>query len=238
MKDKKTRWQLAQKYEFNWWKKRENVINPDYYIESASEIRSYYSDYKELSPETCILEIGSGAAGILTFLSESKQRFAIDPLEYFYATVPSFTGIRDNSVQYFTAKGEELPFENNKFDVVIIDNVLDHCENPYKVMDEVKRTLKTNGFVYFRQNTYSRYGKFARFVMELFLVDKGHPFTFRKNELYKLFNLKGFVIKKVEQDGYFKTWKREITSFSLKDKIKALLFITRDKVTFFIQNVS
>lgn len=234
MKDNK-RWELAQNYEFNWWKKRKDVIGVDYYRNSAEEIRNFYSESKVLEKNTGILEIGSGATGILTFLIESEQRFAIDPLESYYSTV--FSNLRDKTVKYFNAKGENLPFEDKKFDLVIIDNVLDHCENPSKVMNEAVRVLKENGSIYFRQNTYNMYGKFMRALMELFLVDKGHPFTFRKGELVSLFNLHGLKIVKYKKAGYYTTWQREITSKSLKDKIKALLFITRDKVTYYLIKV-
>lgn len=232
MKDLKERWELAQNYEFNWWKAKAKTIGVDYYKHSAEEIKSFYTQSKLLIQDISVLEIGSGATGILTFLTDSKERYAIDPLESYYSTV--FGELRDKSVNYQTAKGESLPFENKKFDLIIIDNVLDHCEDPHKVMSEVNRVIKENGAIYFRQNTYSIYGKFMRSVMELFLIDKGHPYTFRKQELEKMLGLYKFNIMISERDGYLKTWWRELTSKSLKDKIKAMLFITRDKVTFFV----
>lgn len=236
MKNKSLRWELAQKYEYNWWKKREDVVYEDYYKKSADEIKTYYCENNELTEDTRILEIGSGACGILTFLTESQERYAIDPLETFYSTVHAFAEMRDQSVRYYAAKGESVPFENDMFDLVIVDNVLDHCENPIKVIAEIKRVLKPAGSIYFRQNTYSFYGKFLRLIMELFLIDRGHPYTFLKRDIKSLFNQFGFKIIGSENAGYFQTWRSELMSRSLKDKFKALLFVTRDKVTYFMVN--
>jgi len=236
MKNKDLRWKLAQEYEHNWWKKREEIIGVLYYEHSANDIRDYLSTSNMLNSNTFILEIGSGAYGILTYLQESKNRFGIDPLETYYSSVPAFSNKRDKLVQYLTAKGESLPFDEKMFDLIILDNVLDHCENPSKVFEEIKRVIKQEGVIYFRQNTYNAYGKFLRGLMELFLVDKGHPFTFRKSNIKHLLAQNELTIIQAEKAGYFTTWWHELTSKSIKDKIKALLFITRDKVTYFITN--
>lgn len=234
MKNKNNRWALAQKYEFNWWESKKETIKADYYKQSAEEIRQFCLKNKDLKKETEILEIGSGATGILTFLTESDFRFGIDPLESYYSTVKLFTNLRDPNVKYLTAKGESLPFDNEKFDLIIIDNVLDHCENPLKVMEEVTRVMKKDAMIYFRQNTYNLYGKSARMLMEMFLIDKGHPYTYTMNDINKLFDLQGLKILDFNEDGYFATWKNEISSRSIKDKVKALLFITRNKIACFV----
>ena len=38
------------------------------------------------------------------------------------------------------------PFEDDTFDLVICGQVLEHCENPFKLMDECARVLKPGGF--------------------------------------------------------------------------------------------
>lgn len=45
----------------------------------------------------------------------------------------------------FITNGSVLPFEDNSFDLVISDNVLEHLENPGKVFAEISRVLKSNG---------------------------------------------------------------------------------------------
>lgn len=230
----KNRWHLAQDYEKEWWKSRQSDVNFDFYKNYANELKFAIKGYIQINSNTKILEIGSGAGGIITFLNESNNRFAIDPLENFYSSVQSFVDQRDKNVKYKTAMGEELPFENKFFDLVIMDNVLDHCENPQKVMEQVNRVLTEEGLIYFKQNTYNYWGLIVRFLMEKFLIDKGHPHTFLKNKLLKLIEKNNFKVISSFRSGYFKTWMREIRSKNLKDKLKAILFVTRDKVTYLI----
>ncbi len=236
MNKKNTRWNLAQNYEKNWWSQHEQGISTTYFENSALELIEVYNQISKLTKNTRILEIGSGAFGIVNFISESECRFGVDPLEYYYGSVAEFVGKREKNVKYITGKGEELPF-NESFDIIIMDNVLDHCEDPNRVINEVKRLSKKGTLVFFRQNTYNWYGKMMRFFMELLTIDKGHPFTFTKSNIRSFFS-SDFELKKKSRNGYFPTWIHELKSKSLKDKIKALLFITRDKTTYYWINSS
>ncbi len=228
---KNNRWKQAQNYEKTWWDKRVSEIDFGFYKTFADELVRFSEEEFKISDETKILEIGSGAGGIITYLTQSKHRYAIDPLESFYFSQQSFLNQRDGEVIYSEEKGESLSFSDDQFDIVIMDNVLDHCENPNLVISEVKRVLKNGGYIYFKQNTYNYWGKFVRNIMELFVIDKGHPFTFTKNNLKKLIKGNDFTIIKHSRSGYLKTWKKEVTSPGAKNKTKAMLFVTRDKVT-------
>ncbi|MFA6597327.1 MAG: class I SAM-dependent methyltransferase [Ignavibacteriaceae bacterium] len=231
------RWAAAQEYEKEWWDKRSNSVDFEFYNNFAEELLEFGKEYLKITKDIVILEIGSGAGGILTYLTESKYRYAIDPLENFYSTVPKFVNQRDKEVKYLAAKGEDVPFEDNMFDLIIMDNVLDHCDNPDEVMKEVKRVIKNKGIIYFKQNTYHVWGKTIRYIMERFLIDKGHPFTFSKKDLFKIISLNELKLIKAKRIGYYPTWKKELLSNGLKNKMKAILFTTRDKVSYLLQKV-
>ncbi|NOX18162.1 MAG: class I SAM-dependent methyltransferase [Chlorobi bacterium] len=233
--DKKSRWELAQEYEQNWWKSVRDNVDMTFYETFAEEVKKLAAPHIKIKSDTNILEIGSGAAGIITHFKESGERYAIDPLEDLYSSVENFTAYRDETVKYFNGKGEALPFPNQKFDLILIDNVLDHCEDPPQVMNEIKRTLKKNGIVFFRQNTYNLWGKFVRRLMEKALIDKGHPFTFTKKNLLRKYFQDDYEILFYSRSGYFKTWVKELTTFNKKNFIKALLFVTRDKATYILR---
>ena len=228
------RWEQAQKYEKNWWNSRKEIIPMNFYQSFANELNNDLKGILDIAPQTQILEIGSGASGILTYLN-SDNKFAIDPLEYYYSTVESFIIHRDSKVQYFTGMGEDLPFEDIKFDFIILDNVLDHCSNPVKVFSEMERVLKVGGIIYWRQNTYHFWGIFVRLIMEKIVIDKGHPFSFSKSYLKTLFTEFNFEILKTSSNGYFKTWKKELFAFKPMELAKALLFATRDKTLFILK---
>lgn len=230
-----SRWLLAQKYEKNWWDSK--ILNADlnFYFEFAEDVKKNLTPFLSINKNTKILEIGSGAAGILTFLKESDSRFAFDPLETFFYSFDKVKNFRDNKVIYLQAKGEFIPFKSNYFDLIIMDNVLDHCENTRAVIKESYRVLKNNGIIYFRNNTYNLWGKFVRSLMELFKIDKGHPHTFLKKDLVKEFKNLNYKILFYEHSGYFNTWKREFTKFTPKELMKSLLFVTRDKTLYILQ---
>ena len=232
---KSKRWNIAQSYEKDWWNERAKLIDFDFYKNYAIDLKEFISPHLKINRDSKILEVGSGAGGIITFIIESENRYAIDPLESFYSSVDSFNEQRDPVVNYQTAMGEELPFENEYFDLIIMDNVLDHCDDPKKVMLEVARVLKPNSLIYFKQNTYHAWGKLVRYLMEIFIIDRGHPFTFSKNQLIQMINKNGFSIIIKNSVGYWHTWKREFSSNNLKDKLKAFLFVTRNKRIFLLR---
>jgi len=230
----KGRWDLAQHYEKNWWISKASELDLEFYERFANDMLAILQPYLKIEPDTYILEIGSGAAGIITYL-KSSYRFAIDPLENIYSSIEKFTQVRDKQVKYFNIKAEEIPFENNFFDLIIMDNVLDHCEDPEKVFTQIQRVTKPGGIIYFRQNTYHAWGKFIRSVIELLKIDKGHPFSFSKSELRKSFSYHRLSVLYYKESGYLKTWLKEIKSRRFYDKIKAVLFATRDKTTFVLR---
>lgn len=53
-----------------------------------------------------------------------------------------------NSYADIIADNQDLPFKNNIFDIIIISEVLEHCENEYKVIDELRRVAKNKALVY------------------------------------------------------------------------------------------
>lgn len=85
-----------------------------------------------------VVDIGGGPIGLSSSIPH-KKRIVIDPLtdEYkkFYPCLNHITGI-----------GEELPFEDESIDLVIITNALDHTKEPLKVIREIKRVLKPGYF--------------------------------------------------------------------------------------------
>lgn len=235
--DKLKRWEVAQEYEKNWWKDKSTNIDLSFYKNFADEVLNTIRPFITIDENTKILEIGSGAAGIVTHI-KTKFRYAIDPLEDFYSQIKNFTDYRDKDVIYSNARGESLPFEDNTIDLIIIDNVLDHCDNPELVVFEMNRVLKEGGIIFFRQNTYHLWGKFIRMLMEFQKIDRGHPHTFTKKELKKIFKKYNLLELDFKKNGYFKTWLKEIKSSRLIDKIKAVLFVNRDKVTVILKKLS
>ena len=135
-------------------------------------------------------------------------------------------------MNYQTARAENLPFEDQRFDLIICDNVLDHCENVKQVIHEIQRTLRSGGMLYLRVNVYTFWGKWIRWIVEKLNIDPGHPYTFTGKSLFHLFKAQDLKVIKRESQGFSRTWFREIKSFKIKEWLKALTFSTPNKTLF------
>ena len=231
------RWLVAQEYEKEWWEERKDRIDFDFYEVYASELLDLIDGIMILSRDTSILEIGSGAGGIITFL-DSDDRHAVDPLEDFYASVPRFRSLRDERVAYRKAEAEDLPFEDDRFDFIINDNVLDHCSDVNRVFSEMRRVLRQDGKVYLRLNLYTQWGKGIRFIVEMLKIDPGHPYTFTRRSMKTHFHVHGFEIVERIDSGFLRTWRKEIHSRKIKEMLKALTFSTPNKTLFLLRKTS
>jgi ubiquinone/menaquinone biosynthesis C-methylase UbiE len=231
---RRKRWTIAQNYEKEWWDIRKDQIDFDFYREYAKELLNYTQGIVQFESKTFILEIGSGAGGIITFLN-SDHRHAIDPLEDYYSSIPNFKIQRDHKVIYQKAKAENVPYKNNQFDFVICDNVLDHCDDIGMIFKEINRVLASNGKVYLRLNIYSFWGKFIRLIVEALGIDAGHPHTFTKKLMSSYFKNDNFQIIKIERRSFIETWIKELRSRKVKELLKALSFSSPSKTMFLLE---
>ena len=225
------RWTQAQEYERQWWSAYSGDY--DWYRDFSREIADAVAPFSPVSKETVILEIGPGPAGGITYL-DADRKYAVEPLEEYFGTLPEIRAIRDPRVKYTAGRGEDLPYGDRFFDLVIIDNVLDHCESPRRVLDEIDRVLKTGGIVFFRQNVYHRWGCFVRRLMEAVRLDRGHPHTFHPVSLEREFLKRSWNILSAAGTGYGRSWFGDIRSGVPKRLMKAVLFVSADRVTYIL----
>ncbi|MCX6749295.1 MAG: class I SAM-dependent methyltransferase [Candidatus Pacearchaeota archaeon] len=218
------RWEIAQKDEKNFWDKDwKKSIKED--VNTLTEYWNYHkkilSNFIKISKEKNILEIGGGASPLINYLPKAKK-YSLDPLmDYFIKNFKLPKGIR-----YIKGKGEELPFKDNYFDLVIITNVIDHVHNYKEVLSEIKRVLKESGIVYLSLDCHNFMLKIYRDVREkLGVGDQAHPNTFTLEGIKDEFRDSGFKIIHLQegngdQGAYMSKNKSEIPFFQ---KIKISL---------------
>ncbi len=103
-----------------------------------------------IGPDAKVLEVGSGAHGLI-FGFGAGFGIGVDPLATEYKKLfPSL----QNRASTIEAIGEELPFADGSFDVVISDNVIDHADRPLSIVDELIRVVRTGGLLYFTVNVH------------------------------------------------------------------------------------
>ena len=104
-----------------------------------------------LAPDARVLEVGGGGKGMLFYLPPAGLRVGADPLAVDYSVLfPTGTA----AVSSCAAFGENLPFRDAAFDLVLCDNVIDHAEQPSRIVSESIRVLKDDGILYFTVNVH------------------------------------------------------------------------------------
>lgn len=104
-------------------------------------------EYKDNNSK--VLDLGCGIGLTLSILT---QRFPksigcdVDP-----EAVKATKGILEKiqrKVPVVLYDGNNLPFANNSFDIVVSIEVIEHVNNPYKMLSEIRRVLKPDGILH------------------------------------------------------------------------------------------
>ena len=119
-------------------------------FQKANLVRQKIEKFQTISGESRVLEVGSGAHGLIFGLG-NELGIGIDPLATHYKQL---FPVWQKNAQTIAAIGEKLPFSDSSFDVVLSDNVIDHAENPVAILQEITRVLKPSGLFYFTVNVH------------------------------------------------------------------------------------
>ena len=99
-----------------------------------------------------VLDVGAGGGGkSLYYLTRgAKHVTAIDIAERYRDEAVAYAkrlGL-ESKFSYSVANAAEMPFANESFDVVIMNDAMEHVNPPEKVISEVRRVLKAGGRLY------------------------------------------------------------------------------------------
>ena len=134
------------------------ILSPSRSIISNKE----YKSLKNLigKPEF-VLNVGSGSSTIL-----GSEFWNIINYECEIINLDLYPGENIDVV----SDASNMPFENEKFDLVVCQAVLEHVDNPTNIVNEIKRVLKKEGFFYctvpFLQGYHPDPEDFQRFTIK------------------------------------------------------------------------
>ena len=108
---------------------------------SIKRVLEYYNDLKSKR----VLEIGCGTGGVLKLLGDlGAEGFGVDPDRKALHILRSRLPVPINPT-VIVAVGEELPFIESTFNLVLVINVLEHCKSVDKLIEESLNILRQHG---------------------------------------------------------------------------------------------
>jgi len=139
--------------------------------------------------ERSVVEIGAGPYPSIA-AARWKRAIAIDPLADGYTAEGLLPKeCHCDEVTYLASPGESVPLPSGFADLVVIENCLDHVDQPREVVKEIWRLLKPGGALWLLVDlmTYS---------------DHMHPNPFSEATLRALLTSEGFAVVKDRVSGH------------------------------------
>lgn len=172
---------------------------------------------KTLPFEAKVLDIGTGTGWYLKRLHEIRpdlKMFGLDMLQH-----PEFPNIAIfNKIKI--SPDVTLPFNDEEFDFIACTDTIEHLhtESLLKLMNEVIRILKKDGYIYFKTVD-------TKYIYFGFWDDPTHVRPFSKNSLLKLGKMYNLEV--------IKTWKRKgVLSFIIAPASLLTYFYKKDRLFF------
>lgn len=229
-----SKWAVAQAHEKEHWvKNHERYTSDDFRMKQrlkAEQNERWISGFIELREDSRILEIGGAGEPMIDFFSRGRLT-SLDPLNDFYSE--QFPNLLDPKVRRVCATAEDIPFEDQFFDLIMTHNVLDHTQNPSQVMRELSRCLKDDGILAFSVNTFPVCWVWGR---KLFPLLGGrdhllHPHSFSAGKVFRELRRESFEILEAKLD-LFVTRKREDQGIGrMRRKVYSLMNYRRQRVS-------
>ena len=88
-----------------------------------------------------IIDVGCGSGHIAAYFSECNRVLALDVVDQ---VSPDIRG----KIKFIKMENDLSSFPSGEFDIVILNHVLAHIKNKFKLLIEINRLLKNNGICY------------------------------------------------------------------------------------------
>jgi ubiquinone/menaquinone biosynthesis C-methylase UbiE len=178
-----------------------------------------------------VLDVGAGTGNLsLKFLQFNCKVFASDVSSKSLELLKELSNNNQN-LNLVIIKDENLPFEDNSFDIVCTYSVLHHIPDYLRTVKEMIRVVKPEGYIYIdheaNRNKYypdkflSEYYSFVRqtlyeHVIKLIKTRELFSFNFARGAFIKL-----FLDAKYQREGDIHVWKDDrIDWFKIKEIAK------------------
>jgi ubiquinone/menaquinone biosynthesis C-methylase UbiE len=115
-----------------------------------------------------ILEIGTGPGLNLAYYPENiKALTSIEPSDAMTLRAKQRADATGRKVEWHSGRGEQMPFDNGRFDTVVVVDVLCTVDNVDAVLAEAYRVLKPEGRLHFLEHGLAREDKIRKWQIRL-----------------------------------------------------------------------
>lgn len=144
---------------------------------------------QHIKPPGKVLEIGSSTGILLKSLRDNGWRVTgVEP-----SKLAAQISV-DRGIKTLIGNFEDLNFKSQKFDLVIMNHVLEHLDDPELVVEKIKSVLKSKGWLYI---DVPNFGSFSSKLLKInwpYLMPEEHLWHFTYKSLEKLLGNHGFQV--------------------------------------------
>ena len=123
--------------------------------EKGEDTIRFYLDYttaKDMFQDKKVLDIGCGAAGKTLYYASlgAKEVIGLDVVPHYQEEAEQLAKEKNlqDRFKFVLGDGAALPMADNTFDTIIMNDAMEHVDNPEAVLEECYRVLKPNGKLY------------------------------------------------------------------------------------------
>ena len=162
-----------------------------------------------------MLDVGCGTGEIINIIKNKNDKAEYYGLDLSENMIKAAGNKLGNEVDLIVSDSENLPYENNKFDLILCNDSFHHYPNPLKVLGEMHRVLKDSGYLLIGE-CYQPI--ISREIMNVFMKFSrdGDVKIYSKKEFIKMLNGVGFKdidYKKVNHTSCVIKAKNKLLSF-------------------------
>ena len=170
------------------------------------------TDYLDNSKPCRFLDVGCGLGWLLSYLDDKWDKNGVEISEFAHKSASRFGNVHCGTLDNYNKTG---------FDIIIMNHVIEHLEDPISTLKKIKNMINPNGtFIIgtpdFDCGAARRYGDGFRL-----LHDPTHISLFSCDSMHRCLRDIGFKIKKVEFPYFDTPWfnKEDVEKILKKERI-------------------
>ncbi|MEX2059962.1 MAG: class I SAM-dependent methyltransferase [Nitrosopumilaceae archaeon] len=182
---------------------------------------------RHLLKNKTVLDLGCGAGRLSLYASKyAKSVTGIDYIDSAVDYAKNFANLCNiKNVEFFT--GDNDQFLERKYDVILISEVLQHVNNPLKILQRCKKLLNKNGWVIVSVPSFNNFrGTVWLTLQNLFKLPMSltDAFQISADEMYVMTNKTGFNLVKTIGMSYDWAW----AEWGIEDMKRRVYLATKD----------